>query len=155
MTSIFNKLLTGPLRRHCHCALNHATDIDTYSHSYCTKSQKIQPCICLCFPHRAFQLTHQESFQTASSPFSQINLWCQFLCGLMMFTFLYLTDWDYFVCKSIVAAKCIYNRLGWLVKVELWHSSCHHLFYIFTAHSGLHWAFSPFIFFFRRSAITP
>lgn len=42
----------------------------------------------------------------------------------MMFTFLYLTDWDYFVCKSINAAKCIYNRLGRLVKVELWHTSC-------------------------------
>lgn len=80
----------------------------------------------------------------------------------MMFTFLYLTDWNYFVCKSVVAAKCIYNRLGRLVKVELWHTSCpahlnttYFTFLLLTQdYTGL---FSPFVvfFFFRRCAITP
>lgn len=75
------------------------------------------------FPYRTFQSTHPAKKASFSS-FSQINLRCHFLCSLMMFSFLYLTDWDYFVCKSVAAAKCIYNCLGRLVKVELWRTSC-------------------------------
>lgn len=77
-----------------------------------------------------------------------------------MFTFLYLTDWDYFVCKSINAAKCIYNRLGRLVKVELWHTSCPaHLNTTYFTFLLLTQDYTapppPFFFFFRRYAITP
>lgn len=138
MTSIFNKLLTAPQSRYRQGALNNAAEIDMSHNLHCTKAEEIQQCfpfldpfiffipppvekICLRHTHLSW---HIQRISKLLLHLFKINLWCHFLRTVMMFTFPYLTDWDYFVCKSITAAKCIYNSLNGLVKVELWHTSC-------------------------------